>query len=169
MNKGRIVGLGLKLIIWSTCSLGLYVYPNLVSAQVLSDSTCKGCHLSQWQAWSKSKHRFALKSLPFHEQRNLKCQSCHNEVGLRQLLQRQYRLKSEPRPKSRLNSNIDCMSCHGSTQFSVETQKHQWTDQVQYRTRARLACASCHSLPPLDSQKEAKNYNGHSLQTIKKP
>ena len=163
--------LGYKLIIWSLISLSapaLILTFNLALAQELSDITCKSCHLSQWQAWEKSAHRRALKSLPYHEQRNLKCQSCHNEVGLRQLLQRQYRLKSEPKPKTNSSNNIDCITCHGTTQFSVKNQKHKWTDPSHYRVRAQLSCATCHQLPPLDSQKTSQGYDSHSLQA-KKP
>lgn len=169
MSIARPFSLRQKLIISSLISLCAFALnSNLSLAQYLSDSTCKSCHLSQWQAWEKSAHRHALKSLPYHEQRNLKCQSCHNEVGVRQLLQRQYRLKSEPKPKVNSPSNIDCITCHGTTQFSVKDQKHQWTDQSYYRVRAQFSCATCHQLPPLDSQKTSQGYDSHSLQA-KKP
>ena len=137
---------------------------NLANAQVFSNQSCKNCHLKQWQAWETSAHKTALKSLEYNDQRNLKCQGCHNEVGLRSLLQAQYRLKSEKRPKQPSKpSHIDCLSCHGMTQFLAQKQKHQWNDRPKYRLRAQESCSACHTLPPLDSQKTFKRFDAHSL------
>ena len=169
MSIASSLSRGLRSIMWSFIGLSVLVLSlNLGLAQDLSNASCKSCHLSQWQAWENSTHRRALSSLPYYEQRNLKCQSCHNEVGLRQLLQRQYRLKSEPKLKTNSSNNIDCITCHGTTQFSVKSQKHQWSDLSYYRVRAQLSCATCHQLPPLDSQKTSEGYDSHSLRA-KKP
>lgn len=167
MYTAWVIHLSPKLLVLSLLSilsLLSVLSLNLANAQVPNHQSCKSCHIQQWQAWETSAHKTALKSLAYGDQRNLKCQGCHNEVGLRSLLQSQYRLKSEKRPKQKSTaSNIDCLSCHGMTQFLIQEQRHQWSDQAKYRLRAQDSCSACHILPPLDSQKTFKRFDAHSL------
>ena len=146
-------------------------------AKPLVVKDCQSCHSKIYYSWLKSKHTQAARSLSLDEQRNLSCRACHDDVGLRILIQSQLSAEYDNvHPEDKFNFNqkrrastkktqahergVDCFSCHSLVHQQSKQQHLEWhtlskqkmtskRKSLKIKSLTNVYCNRCHSLPPL--------------------